>query len=52
MDEEKFTHEEYVEWREARGLYTPKKCDKCGSSYHYICIRCNPDFFKPKEKIK
>lgn len=47
---DKFTHEEYTEWCLERGLFAPKKCEKCGSSHHYVCFECNPDFFKPEEK--
>jgi len=43
-NKERMTHEEYCDWCEARGLHIPKKCEKCGGSYHYVCATCNPDF--------
>lgn len=47
--DERFTHEEYVEWCKEKGLYTPTKCEKCGGSFHYICVICNHDYFKKSD---
>ena len=47
----KMTHEEYTEWCEEMGLYKPNLC-KCGNSYHYVCVECDPSFFKPVQNAE